>query len=248
MTTATAEELTEAYHAFRLRLTSLGRSLEPQVAGAKTPTCPEWSPKDILAHMTGIAADILDGNVEGAATEAWADVQVEKRRAATLSDVLDEWDSKGPLLEDLLANVAPAIAYQFYLDAWTHEWDLRQAIDAGPIEPDYALVAHTVPAVMDSLTERLEERRLTPVKLELSGLAVGPYVARFDASPATSQGRPTASISMTFFEFLRIAMGRRSKAQIEAALGTADLPEGDWVDAFVVWSVNDQDIIDPVIA
>jgi len=109
VTEPSAEELTAAYRAFRLRLTDMGRGLDQAVADAKTPTCPDWSVKDVLAHMTGIAADILDGNVEGAATEAWADAQVDKRRYLSLAEVLDEWDTKGPLLEDVLMKVARAI-------------------------------------------------------------------------------------------------------------------------------------------
>jgi len=42
----------------------------------KTSACPTWSIKDVYAHLAGIASDILAGNTEGAATEAWADVLV----------------------------------------------------------------------------------------------------------------------------------------------------------------------------
>ena len=244
VTEPSAEELTAAYRAFRLRLTDMGRGLDQAVADAKTPTCPDWSVKDVLAHMTGIAADILDGNVEGAATEAWADAQVDKRRDLSLAEVLDEWDIKGPLLEDVLMKVAPGIAFQFYVDAFTHEWDIRQALGVEPTAPDYSLVAHAIPALMDGLGDRLTERSLVPLVLTLHGLPNGPYQATFYGSPADRDARPSASIEMDAFEFLRVAMGRRSEGQIAAALGS--LRDGPWTDAFVFWSANDHDIIDPV--
>lgn len=247
MTAPTADDLTSAYRSFRLRLTALGRSLDPTIADTKTPTCPDWSAKDVLAHMAGIAADILDGNVEEAATEAWADAQVAKRRDASMSEVLDEWDTKGPILEELLSKVATNIAFQFYLDAFTHEWDLRQAVGSAPAAPDYALVAHTVPMLINGLATRLEERLLTPVDLVLHGLPTGRYVATLDGSPDDRDHRERASIELHIFEFLRLAMGRRSQSQIEALLGTAGLRSGSWVDAFVFWSVNDHEIVDPVI-
>ncbi len=234
----TAEQLTSAYREFRLRLTSIGRNLDPAIADAKTATCPEWSTKDVLAHITGIAADILDGNVEGAATEAWADAQVDKRRALSLGDVLDEWDNKGPVLEDLLMKVAPVIAYQFYLDAFTHEWDIRQAIGAAPAAPDYSLVAHAVPPLLDSVEARLEERQLS-LDLTVTGLPGDPLARSAGADP-----RPERTLSA--FEFLRLTMGRRSPAQIKRMLDAKTLPVGDWVDAFVVWTPNEFDIIDPV--
>lgn len=247
MTEPTAEQLTAAYRTFRLRLTALARGLDSAVADRKTPTCPEWSTKDVVAHMAGIAADILDGNVAEAATEAWADAQVDQRSGASLDDVLDEWDAKGPLLEDLLLKVAPMIAFQFYLDAFTHEWDIRQALDTEPTAVDYSMVAHTVPSLMDALTERLDERGLAPLDLVIEGLPSGSFTATFDGSAADRTDRDRASITIDAFEFLRLAMGRRSQSQIEASLGTADLRPGPWVDAFVFWSVNEHDIVDPVL-
>lgn len=245
--TPTAEELTTAYREFRLRLTELGRSLDPAVADAKTPTCPEWSVKDVVAHMTGIAADILDGNIAEAATEPWADAQVDKRRELTLAEVLDEWDTKGPLLEELLAKVAPAIAFQFYIDAFTHEWDIRQALGTAPVAPDFSLVAHTMPTIGDALSDRLQEQSLLPVELVLHGLPTDPYQFTFDGSPADRQARAQVSIELDAFEFLRLSMGRRSLSQIENALGTVGIREGAWADAFVFWTANDHDIVDPVL-
>lgn len=247
MTEPTAEQLTNAYREFRLRLTEIGRSLDPAIAGAKTPTCPDWSTKDVLAHMTGIASDILDGNVAEAATEAWADAQVDKRQDATLSEVLDEWDAKGPLLEDLLSNVAPAIAFQFYIDAFTHEWDIRQALGTEPVVPDYSLVDHTMRPIMEAMTERLDDHSLAPLDLVIHGLPRGTYRSTFDASPAARASQPRASIELSAFEFLRVAMGRRSRDQVDAALDTANLPEGRWADAFVFWTMNTRDIVDPVL-
>lgn len=121
MTEPTAEKLATAYRDFRLRLTKLARTLDPATAATKTPTCPEWSSKNLLAH-----------------------------------------------------EVAPGIAFQFYLDAFTHEWDVRQAVGAEPSAPDYSLIAHAIPPLID--------------------LATG----------------------------------------------------GDWVDGFVVWTANAEEILDPV--
>lgn len=235
----TAEELTAAYRDVRLRLTALGRSLTPAVADAKTPTCPEWSTKDVLAHMTGIVADVLEGNIEDAATEAWADAQVDRRQDASLTDVLDEWDQTGPQFEELLSKVAPMIAFQFYVDAFTHDWDIRQAVGAAPEVPDYSLVAHVMPVLLGEIEARLMEREL-PLELTITGLPDGPLTV------STASDGPEQR-SLTAFEFLRVSMGRRSPTQINAVLDTSNLPAGDWVDAFVYWTPNKFDIVDPVL-
>lgn len=243
MTEPTAEDLTAAYQALRQRTIALGRSLDAEASAAMSPCCPAWSVKDLFAHMVGVPSDILDGNTEGAATEAWADAQVERRAELDLAAVLDEWERRGPSLDDVLLAVGPKIAYQFFIDAWTHEWDIRQAIGAEPAAPDYSLIAHTLAPLLDNLTDRLRDRDLLPATLVIHGLATGPHHATFDAA---SSDRSQAAIELSLFEFMRIAMGRRSRGQIESALGVADLLPGDWADGFVVWSINETDIIDPV--
>lgn len=237
----TNEELTDAYRRFRSRLTAMGRELDEATAAQKTPTCPDWSAKDVLAHMTGIARDILDGNIAEAATEAWADAQVARRADDSLADVLDEWDRIGPELESVLAGVASGIAFQFYLDAWTHEWDLRQAIHAPAIEPDMSLVAHTLEPLLDNLDGRMTERSLG-LDLTLTGVPGGDLTRSVGVPPAEPLAR-----TLPLFDYLRLAMGRRSVRQIETLLTVDDLPAGPWADAFVVWTANEHDIDDPVI-
>lgn len=237
----TNDSLADAYRRFRLGLTDIGRSVAPAVAAAKTPTCPAWSVKDVLAHMAGIARDILDGNIEGAATEAWADAQVSRRANDTIGQVLDEWEDTGPQIESILRNVGSQIAYQFFIDAWTHGWDIRHAIGAEPAAPEFSLAAHTVAPLLDNLDMRMTERDLG-LELTLTGLPGGDRTRRVGVAVGEAPKR-----SLPAFDYLRLAMGRRSVRQIDELLQTADLPDGPWADAMVVWTANEQDIHDPVL-
>ena len=60
-------------------------------AAAPVPACPQWSVHDVVAHLTGVCADILAGNIAGVATDPWTDAQVCARRDRSVEEVLAEW-------------------------------------------------------------------------------------------------------------------------------------------------------------
>ena len=79
----TSAEAVFAYAGIRHRTTELLADVSDAEAGAtRVPACPAWSVTDVVAHLYGVQRDILDGNLEGVATEPWADDQV--RRFAPL--------------------------------------------------------------------------------------------------------------------------------------------------------------------
>ena len=44
------------------------------------PATPDWTVHDLLAHLVGVTADIVSGNLDGVGTDAWTAAQVEARR------------------------------------------------------------------------------------------------------------------------------------------------------------------------
>ncbi len=149
----TNDELANAYHDLRVRCLELGRNLSDGQASTMSSCCPAWSVKDLYAHMAGVPSDILSGNLEGVATEAWADAQVAARRGHALGAICDEWETKGAEVDAILRTMADQIMPQFFLDAWTHEWDIRQALGAGA-EPDLRLAEHVQPLLAEFFAER----------------------------------------------------------------------------------------------
>lgn len=217
-----------------MRCTALGRSLSEADAAELTPTCPAWSTKDVLAHMAGVCADILDRNTEGAATEAWADAHVEQRQPLSLAEVLHEWDERGPVLEEVIEHFAEGFPPQFYLDAWTHEWDVRQAIgERAAAVPDMRFIDDHLPWLADLMVSRSVEAGLPAIEIGRHGDGTAP---RLDVSD---------------FDLMRVSMGRRSRTQIDA-LEIVE-PDGTrrsaaaYADTIVAWSINPLDIVDPVL-
>lgn len=226
------EELAAAYGDLRERCLELGRSLTDAQADVVSACCPAWSVKDLYAHMAGVPVDILDRNVEGAATEAWADAHVERRRADALSAICDEWAATATPIDELICAVGSDLPPQFYIDAWTHEWDIRQAV-AASASPDLRLPHQVAGFLLDAVARRADEREHSPITLTVQ-TPDGPLTAELGS------GTPTSTVTIGLFDFSRVAMGRRSLDQVAELAPSID-PE-----AIVFWSPNDQRIIDPV--
>lgn len=239
---ATHDELADAYASLRRRCLDLGRSLDDVQAGTMSPCCPAWSVKDLYAHFAGVASDILAGNTEGAATEAWADAQVERRRDASLAEICDEWEADGAQVDEVVRGFGDAFPPQFYLDAWTHEWDVRQALGVAA-EPDLTLLRAVRPFLARRLHERANEMASThsgePFELVVSD-GVDTWRSNVGDGDATSTVE-LSTVELSLFEFGRITMGRRSAAQIDEVRPGADPA------LLVFWSVNDEAIVDPVL-
>src|SRR4051794_6630153 len=74
------EESGSIYAAGRVRLTELVTEADPEGRTVPVPGCPHWAVKDVVAHVTGVCADVLAGNLDGVTTEPWTAAQVGQRR------------------------------------------------------------------------------------------------------------------------------------------------------------------------
>ena len=179
------------------------------------PACPGWTVKDVVAHLSGVCSDILNGRLDGVATDPWTAKQVDDRRDWTLERVLEEWAELGPQVEAITQHFPPDAATQLVTDLVTHEHDLRAALnkpgerDAEPIAEGLAWLGK---AFSSNKTSAL--RLKTP---EGDDIVVG-------------SGDATASVTAPRFELFRAVTGRRSADQIAAFEWEGDYREH--LDAF----------------
>lgn len=75
-------ELGDAYHGVRMRVTDLVSAAGDHAVLKIAPATPDWTVKDNLAHLTGITADIVNGNLNEVGTDEWTAAQVDARRGA----------------------------------------------------------------------------------------------------------------------------------------------------------------------
>jgi uncharacterized protein (TIGR03083 family) len=119
----------ETYRALRGRVSDLVRDADEEQLERLAPAAPEWRVRDLVAHLSGITADINAGNLDGVATDAWTARQVDTRRDWSIDRVLDEWDTEGAKVEAVMSSLPEIAVAQMTMDAATHEHDIRGALD-----------------------------------------------------------------------------------------------------------------------
>lgn len=177
--------VTTAYVDLRTRVVALLRSL-PEADGDRiVPHCPNWTVRDLAAHLVGVPEDILAGRMEGVTTEAWTQSQVERHRGESLAHIAAQWAATAADIDPLLPHVPPPTNSQLVLDAVTHEHDLRHAVGR-PGARDSSAIDVALGFLFD-----MGERRQSDIATELE------------------------HDGLDRFELVRVLTGRRSPEQIE---------------------------------
>jgi uncharacterized protein (TIGR03083 family) len=209
---AAAVETAEAYRTVRERMLAMAELANP---ATPVPTCPGWRVKELLAHVTGVAGDVLAGNVAEAGTDPWVAMQVEARAGRSLTEIADEWRTTGPQVDELCAQLGGAVA-QLIFDLVTHEQDLRVALgqpggDDGAVDVALAWAA-----------ERWGS---------LDAPAAGTLRIRTGSHEAArGAGKPVLSVDLGPLEALGALTGRRTRDEICAYAWDGDVVP--WLPAF----------------
>lgn len=193
----------DAYRDLRVRVTSLLRGADPAALDAIAPATPEWRVRDVLAHMVGVNADILAGNLAGVGSDPWTAVQVDARRDRSVAEMLDEWNAISPAVEEIAPMFGTATG-QWLVDACTHEHDLRHALGT-PGAHDSDAVALGFEWATDRLADTLDASGTAGFELhtEAGVNDLGTVL-------------PRTGVHASRFEILRTMTGRRSRAQVVA--------------------------------
>jgi uncharacterized protein (TIGR03083 family) len=225
-------EFGAAYETSRQRVIELARGLDEQGLATTVPACPAWTVKDLVAHVTGICTDILEGRYEGVGQEDWTKAQVEARRDLPLEEIIAEWDEQAPKVEEVLDNVFhPAIAAMTLSDLVTHEQDLRGAINkpGGRDTRDFELALEA--------DARTVGRNLK--KTDLPALRV---VAGEGLEWSIGNGDPQGDVKGDPFELYRTMGGRRTRAQARALEWSVD-PE-PYIEIFCLYGYRDEPLVE----
>jgi uncharacterized protein (TIGR03083 family) len=196
----------ELYRDGRERLLALGAELGAADAARPVPACPDWTVKDLYAHLAGVAADVLARRLDGMMTGPWTARKVQERASASLAEVCAEWVASGPRLE---ARLGGGGRDELVIDVTSHEHDVRGAVGR-PGHRDAPAVAYALESVVETLAA------WWPAGLPAVRLAGDSGAWTLGA------GAPAASLRASDFELLRAVMGRRSRAQLLALDWDAD--------------------------
>lgn len=180
------QQVCDAYSELRTRVSDLMRSITSEQAQTIVPHCPQWTVKDCLAHMIGVPEDVINGQMDGVATDAWTDRQVQRHAKDSVEDLLAIWGTNAPMFDKILPNIPQPIISQFMFDQTTHEHDIRHAL--------------STPGARDSSAIAVAEG----------------FLRNFVSRNADTEVSELANTSITGFEFVRSLSGRRTLDQISA--------------------------------
>jgi uncharacterized protein (TIGR03083 family) len=158
----------------------------------RVPATPSWNVHDVIAHVSGIAADGTSGNMAGAPGEEWTAAQVARGAGKSIAELLAEWDATGPLMAGFLSSPAGAAAGAAVMDIHTHEADLRHALGL-PVAVPAEFLAWAGEAMRAGFAEQCTTAGLAPVEITASD-----------------------------FEWFRGRLGRRTEAEVAAYGWSAD--------------------------
>ena len=78
-----------AYKALRGRVREVVEGSDPAALDAIVPATPEWRARDVLAHLVGVTDDVVNGRMDGIATDGVTHVkQISRQKADALQDAL----------------------------------------------------------------------------------------------------------------------------------------------------------------
>ncbi len=216
--------LDASYRATRARISTLAAGLTQDQLTVAVPATPGWSVHDVLAHMTGGAADVLAQRLDGAPGESWTARHVAERRDRSVHELLAEWENAAPAVEASLPErfTGPNLA----ADAICHEGDMREALGLPRIDRE-----HWQP-FLDVLV-RLPGRHLPDTDALLIGDELG-------SSWRCGSGESVTELRADGYELLRGLFSRRSRGQI-AGWDWSPEPSTHLVDNFGVFGHRDDD-------
>jgi hypothetical protein len=219
------------YRTNRQRFLALGRGLTAEQGALVVPATPAWTVKDNFAHMAGAADDVLHGRLDGVTTDAWTQAQVDARTDRSLTEVLDEWEALGPVMDELVASLGDAMDPRLVIDEWTHEQDVRGAVGvAGGDDP--ALLAWIVERAVPGWVRRAAKRGLPPLEVHCDG--------------AVFAGEEDAEVVLEIepYEAARVLTGRRSPEQFAALAWSGTDEPLTYLSAVMAFGPAEVDITD----
>ena len=198
------------YDAARERIGRLLEAATADEAATLVPACPAWTVRDLLAHVTGLAAALSNGQMPGADQQAWLDGLVDARRERSIGELLDEWAATQPGISVFLERMGGG-GSQLVYDVVAHEHDLRHALGR-PGAQDSSGVAACATAVSNMVARDLAAHALPAVQITSGGRTWN-----------VGEGTPELAIELDPFELIRVFGARRSEAQMRALPWRGDL-------------------------
>jgi len=203
-------EASSAYRGGRERISDLASDTPDEALSRMVPACPDWTVRDLLAHLVGGAEDFAAGNFENAGSDEWTSSQIARRSEMMVPALVEEWRVVSEPMEQMLDQIPPGPTSLLIGDLVSHEHDVRGALDRpGARDSDAVWIGldryvrwfgkRIKDAGLPSVTVRSAERRWQAGILD-----------------------PTVELEGDAFELLRALTGRRTAEEVASLRWSGD--------------------------
>lgn len=188
------------------RVSEIARSAEARL-DVSVPACPDWTARQVVAHLAGLAEDWVAGDLNDYGSDAWAGAQVTRFADRPIDEVLATWRTAAErFLSIETSPMGGTPAMWAFGDAVVHEADLRPVLAPKTQVPQDA-TALGLKAAIARWRAELSEASVPPLDVIATDLRTW----RIGDPDATAE-----TVSTTGYELFRALFGRRSRSQIEA--------------------------------
>ena len=180
------------------------------IAVRRVPACPEWTVGDLVRHLVQVCGFVL-----GRFGRDTADFPAD---AGDLPSLLVQWRRAGQQVEELLSGGDDRATEKLIADVFTHELDLRQALEVPPPaeHPAYPAAFSFAVRGITSVARMLD---LPPLELVTDG-----------RSWRVGDGEPVGAVEAGWYDLYRSLAGRRTHGQIRALCWSVD--PAPWLPVF----------------
>jgi len=192
----------DSYLGVKDRVIGLARAAN---ADCSVPSCPDWTVRDVLAHLAGLCEDWVAQNLDGYGSGEWTEAQIRRFAGDAPVEIIRRWEAA---VEDFSALpddpvMGPPSRWAFG-DGVIHEADLRGALDRGRVPHD---------AMALSLKGSISRWRQV-----LAGAGTPSLLLHMRDLRDWRLGSPddpgAVSVEAPAYEVFRALAGRRSRAQV----------------------------------
>lgn len=187
----------EAYRHLRKNVLEL-LSVERPAENPTVPACPEWTVRDLVAHLVGSAA-LAIGRMSG-----WPSTHPSSSADMGVAELLDTWDQLGGEVDLLLADRGDRAGNLLVTDAFTHELDIRYALGI-PLPDEHPAFASAFEVLANGFSAAVTSHNLPALRLSTGS-----------TQWTVGDGEPAATVTAHRYDLYRSIAGRRSYEQITA--------------------------------
>ncbi len=209
-------DLIDEWAQAQARVIELVAPLTVEQAAIRVPACPDWTVRDLFAHMVGLGADVVAGDEPDDHNAIWTARQVATRRDHDIAALVTEWEGLSAHLREWMREHGTRPLG----DVIIHEQDLRGALGV-PGGKD----SGGVRAVRDRFLPRFAARvgDLPPIALVADG---------WEWASEAAPGDAAVVVRASEFDLARALVTRRSQRQLRSWTTRGDV--GPYLDGFAL--------------